>query len=77
MAKISCKRGWRKANSEEKKRIMKRLMKVYNVKSVQSVYAYIRGERIPNTIQVEATEKAFIREGIAEIWDKNNKKVIA
>jgi hypothetical protein len=69
-------KGWRKANEDQKKALMKGLMKIYDVTSVQAVYARIRGDVEPKISQAKATEKLFARSGITEIWGAKKKSTV-
>jgi hypothetical protein len=64
------KKGWVQANDKQKKSLMKGLMKIYGVTTVQAVYARIRGEVEPKVSEAEETAKLFARHGITEIYDR-------
>lgn len=75
MKKYGFKRGWNKANSAQKKSLMKGLMKIYEITTVQAVYARIRGDVEPRVSQADATERLFEKHNITDIWDKRKVKI--
>jgi len=68
-------KGWRKANADQKERIMKQLKEALGGVTEQAVYARMRGEVEPKVSQAAAIEKIFAREKIRDIWGLKPKKV--
>jgi len=70
MKSYAFRKGSRQIPPRDKDRFIKAVMKILNVKTVQSYYCYERGERELKISQAVALEKLFAKYHVTEIWGK-------
>jgi uncharacterized protein (UPF0305 family) len=67
---ISFNKGYRQIAPKYRDAFIKRIMRVLNVKTVQSFYDYKKGLYEPKLSQAKSIEKIFASYGITDVWGK-------